>query len=70
MRLAYLSRGSSKLLAMHQGRAHRLAIEPGSPNRFMTCGEIRERGEGGVTPWEGSIQRWSGLLAGEGEVGG
>ncbi|KAK6946471.1 WD40 repeat [Dillenia turbinata] len=27
------------LLARHQGRAHKLAIEPGSPHTFYTCGE-------------------------------
>ncbi|XP_012077700.1 DDB1- and CUL4-associated factor 8 isoform X1 [Jatropha curcas] len=27
------------LLAKHQGRAHKLAIEPGSPHIFYTCGE-------------------------------
>ncbi|KAF8405472.1 hypothetical protein HHK36_010378 [Tetracentron sinense] len=27
------------LLAEHQGRAHKLAIEPGSPHIFYTCGE-------------------------------
>ena len=26
-------------LAKHQGRAHKLAIEPGSPYIFYTCGE-------------------------------
>ncbi|CAM9888564.1 unnamed protein product, partial [Scytosiphon promiscuus] len=39
VRLTYLSRTTNKLLGLHDGRAHRLAIEPGSPNRFMTCGE-------------------------------
>ncbi|KAF7841339.1 DDB1- and CUL4-associated factor 8 isoform X3 [Senna tora] len=29
----------TKLLTKHQGRAHRLAIEPGSPYTFYTCGE-------------------------------
>ncbi|CAH1414358.1 unnamed protein product [Lactuca virosa] len=29
----------TKLLARHQGRAHKLAIEPGSPHIFYTCGE-------------------------------
>ncbi|XP_050887221.1 uncharacterized protein LOC127092404 isoform X2 [Lathyrus oleraceus] len=29
----------TKLLAKHQGRAHKLAIEPGSPHIFYTCGE-------------------------------
>lgn len=27
------------LLGSHQGRAHKLAIEPGSPYIFYTCGE-------------------------------
>jgi len=27
------------LLAKHQGRAHELAIEPGSPHIVYTCGE-------------------------------
>ncbi|OVA08871.1 WD40 repeat [Macleaya cordata] len=27
------------MLAKHQGRAHKLAIEPGSPHIFYTCGE-------------------------------
>lgn len=40
VRLTYLSRATSTLLGRHEGRAHRLAIEPGSPHRFMTCGEI------------------------------
>ncbi|KAI4350247.1 hypothetical protein L6164_004719 [Bauhinia variegata] len=36
-----LERGGveTKLLAKHQGRAHKLAIEPGSPHIFYTCGE-------------------------------
>lgn len=36
-----LERGGveTKLLARHQGRAHKLAIEPGSPHIFYTCGE-------------------------------
>ncbi|KAE8702242.1 Transducin/WD40 repeat-like superfamily protein isoform 2 [Hibiscus syriacus] len=35
-----LERGvETKLLAKHQGRAHKLAIEPGSPHIFYTCGE-------------------------------
>ncbi|OMO65741.1 hypothetical protein CCACVL1_21421 [Corchorus capsularis] len=29
----------TKLLAKHQGRAHKLAIEPGSPHILYTCGE-------------------------------
>uniref|UniRef100_A0A5B7AG04 DDB1-and CUL4-associated factor 8 n=1 Tax=Davidia involucrata TaxID=16924 RepID=A0A5B7AG04_DAVIN len=29
----------TKLLAKHQRRAHKLAIEPGSPHMFYTCGE-------------------------------
>ncbi|KVH88001.1 WD40 repeat-containing protein [Cynara cardunculus var. scolymus] len=29
----------TKLLARHQGRAHKLANEPGSPHIFYTCGE-------------------------------
>lgn len=28
-----------KLLGKHQGRAHKLANEPGSPHIFYTCGE-------------------------------
>ncbi|CAA2955316.1 DDB1- and CUL4-associated factor 8 isoform X2 [Olea europaea subsp. europaea] len=36
-----LERGKveTKLLAEHEGRAHKLAIEPGSPHIFYTCGE-------------------------------
>ncbi|XP_017970804.1 PREDICTED: DDB1- and CUL4-associated factor 8 isoform X1 [Theobroma cacao] len=35
-----LERGvKTRLLAKHQGRAHKLAIEPGSPHIFYTCGE-------------------------------
>ncbi|CAK9153937.1 unnamed protein product [Ilex paraguariensis] len=36
-----LERGpvETKLLAKHQGRAHKLAVEPGSPHIFYTCGE-------------------------------
>ncbi|GFP89087.1 ddb1- and cul4-associated factor 8 [Phtheirospermum japonicum] len=36
-----LERGGveTKLLAKHQERAHKLAIEPGSPHIFYTCGE-------------------------------
>ncbi|KAJ4715934.1 DDB1- and CUL4-associated factor 8-like [Melia azedarach] len=36
-----LERGGveTKLLAKHRGRAHKLAIEPGSPHIFYTCGE-------------------------------
>ncbi|MCO5611216.1 hypothetical protein L7F22_065467 [Adiantum nelumboides] len=29
----------TKKLAKHQGRAHKLAIEPGSPRHFYSCGE-------------------------------
>jgi WD repeat-containing protein 42A len=29
----------SNVLGKHQGRAHKLAIEPGSPHIFYTCGE-------------------------------
>ncbi|XP_041999556.1 DDB1- and CUL4-associated factor 8-like isoform X1 [Salvia splendens] len=29
----------TKLLAEHEGRVHKLAIEPGSPHIFYTCGE-------------------------------
>ncbi|KAI7750644.1 hypothetical protein M8C21_012690 [Ambrosia artemisiifolia] len=29
----------TKLLGKHQGRAHKLASEPGSPHIFYTCGE-------------------------------
>jgi hypothetical protein len=32
-------RVETKLLGRHQGRAHKLAIEPGSPHIFYTCGE-------------------------------
>ncbi|CAN0504059.1 unnamed protein product, partial [Scytosiphon promiscuus] len=39
VRLSTLSRGTSSRLGMHDGRSHRLAIEPGSPNRLLTCGE-------------------------------
>ncbi|KAJ6840413.1 DDB1- and CUL4-associated factor 8-like [Iris pallida] len=31
--------GSTMLLAEHEGRAHKLAIEPGSPHIFYSCGE-------------------------------
>ncbi|KAF2322674.1 hypothetical protein GH714_028269 [Hevea brasiliensis] len=36
-----LERGAveTALLAKHQGQAHKLAIEPGSPHIFYTCGE-------------------------------
>ncbi|XP_058190230.1 uncharacterized protein LOC131307629 isoform X1 [Rhododendron vialii] len=36
-----LERGEvdTKLLGKHEGRAHKLAIEPGSPHIFYTCGE-------------------------------
>ncbi|XVE48805.1 hypothetical protein DITRI_Ditri01bG0032100 [Diplodiscus trichospermus] len=35
-----LERGvETRLLAKHQGRTHKLAIEPGSPHIFYTCGE-------------------------------
>ncbi|KAK4284885.1 hypothetical protein QN277_001658 [Acacia crassicarpa] len=36
-----LERGGvkTKMLSRHQGRAHKLAIEPGSPHIFYTCGE-------------------------------
>ncbi|KAK4849257.1 hypothetical protein QYF36_022956 [Acer negundo] len=36
-----LERGrvETKLLAKHQGRAHKLAVEPGSSHIFYTCGE-------------------------------
>ncbi|WOH04329.1 hypothetical protein DCAR_0623738 [Daucus carota subsp. sativus] len=36
-----LERGhvETKLLSRHRGRAHKLAIEPGSPHIFYTCGE-------------------------------
>ncbi|KAF5449031.1 hypothetical protein F2P56_029521 [Juglans regia] len=42
VRLAEISecgRVEMKLLAKHQARAHKLAIEPGSPHIFYTCGE-------------------------------
>ncbi|CAN1771065.1 DDB1- and CUL4-associated factor 8 [Linum perenne] len=29
----------TEMLAKHQGRAHKLAVEPGSPHIFYTCGE-------------------------------
>lgn len=29
----------TKLLGQHEGRAHKLAIEPGSPHIFYSCGE-------------------------------
>ena len=32
-------RVETMLLGKHQGRAHKLAIEPGSPHIFYTCGE-------------------------------
>ncbi|KAH1140524.1 hypothetical protein GLYMA_10G284000v4 [Glycine max] len=32
-------RVETKCLAKHQGRAHKLAVEPGSPHIFYTCGE-------------------------------
>lgn len=32
-------RAETKKLAKHQGRAHKLAIEPGSPRLFYSCGE-------------------------------
>ncbi|RVW38499.1 DDB1- and CUL4-associated factor 8 [Vitis vinifera] len=40
-RAQILERGrvETTLLAKHQGRAHKLAIEPGSPYIFYTCGE-------------------------------
>ncbi|KAL3514963.1 hypothetical protein ACH5RR_021865 [Cinchona calisaya] len=36
-----LERGKveTKFLAKHRGRAHKLAVEPGSPHIFYTCGE-------------------------------
>lgn len=36
-----LERGQveTSLLTKHHGRAHKLAIEPGSPYIFYTCGE-------------------------------
>lgn len=55
VRLTYLSRGRSTLQGVHDGRAHRLVIEPGSPYRFMTCGEDVNR----------ALEGW-----GEGEGGG
>lgn len=30
---------STKKLARHRGRAHKLALEPGSPRIFYSCGE-------------------------------
>lgn len=42
MRHAQIPEGGEvemKLLARHHGRAHRLAVEPGSPHTFYTCGE-------------------------------
>lgn len=29
----------TRFLGMHQGRAHKLCIEPGNPHIFYTCGE-------------------------------
>lgn len=36
-----LERGqvNTSLLGRHMGRAHKLAVEPGSPHIFYTCGE-------------------------------
>ncbi|CAM9517114.1 unnamed protein product, partial [Choristocarpus tenellus] len=45
VRLINLSSGTIKYLGSHLGRAHRMALEPGSPHRFLTCGE-REGGRG------------------------
>lgn len=30
---------TTKLLGKHQGRVHKLAVEPGSPHILYTCGE-------------------------------
>lgn len=29
----------TSFLGLHQGRAHKLCIEPGNPHMFYTCGE-------------------------------
>lgn len=29
----------TSFLGLHQGRAHKLCIEPGNPHIFYTCGE-------------------------------
>lgn len=36
-----LERGKvvTKMLAQHEGRVHKMAIEPGSPHIFYSCGE-------------------------------
>ncbi|CAM9357534.1 unnamed protein product [Discosporangium mesarthrocarpum] len=39
IRLATLSASKSAHLGTHRGRAHRLTLEPGSPNTFLSCGE-------------------------------
>lgn len=42
MRLAQLREGGQvavKLLAEHDGAVHKVAIEPGSPHVFFSCGE-------------------------------
>lgn len=51
VRLTNLSRSTSELLGEHEGRAHRLAIEPGSPHRFMTCGKVGTRGCVRIDVW-------------------
>ncbi|GAB4820386.1 hypothetical protein N2152v2_007432 [Parachlorella kessleri] len=46
VRVAHLREGGGRIetrrLARHQGRAHKLAIEPGSPACFYSCGEDGE----------------------------
>ena len=42
MRLAEVRQSgevSTSMLAQHDGQAHKLAIEPGSPRIFYSCGE-------------------------------
>lgn len=48
VRVAYIPEGASsgdvhsKKLARHQGRAHKLALEPGCVQSFYSCGEDGE----------------------------
>ena len=61
----------SRCLFKHAGRAHKMALLPGSPHEFATCGEdgvvatfdLRERGRGGGGGGGGGDERSSPLTA-------
>lgn len=55
VRVATVQQGSggaavgTRRLACHRGRAHKLALEPGSPHCFLSCGEFRLQQQAGIS---------------------